>query len=133
MPSSEMDRIMNGVSDARDILAMEADAAVFEKVQELYSAGKVAWRMDPQVDGVVGLIDLKNEKALILVNLDERDFETSVEFDKMVGEKMYLVCRGCGEACDDIGTARDHGVSNPQSKTWCGEDGFDILPESEAM
>lgn len=48
-------------------------------------------------------------------------------------EKMYLVCKNCGEAFDTIETAHEHGTVNPQSQVWCGEDGFDLLPESEAM
>jgi formylmethanofuran dehydrogenase subunit B len=49
-------------------------------------------------------------------------------------EKMYLVCRGCGEACDTITFAHLHGNSDPSGCAgWCGEDGFDLLPESEAM
>jgi hypothetical protein len=48
-------------------------------------------------------------------------------------EKLYLVCNGCGEACDDIKAAHEHGASDPQSKVWCGDDGFVIMPESEAL
>lgn len=48
-------------------------------------------------------------------------------------EKLYLVCNGCGEACDSIETAREHGVRNPQSLVWCGDDGFVIQSESEAL
>lgn len=50
-----------------------------------------------------------------------------------LAEKLYLVCRGCGEACDEIKTAQEHGSVDPNTKVWCGEDGFDILPESEAL
>ena len=40
----------------------------------------------------------------------------------------YLVCRQCGEAFDSIETARDHAPGD------CGSwQGFDLLPESEAM
>lgn len=48
-------------------------------------------------------------------------------------EKLYLVCRGCGEACDTIEIAQEHGASDPNTKSWCGEGGFDIAPESEAF
>ena len=48
-------------------------------------------------------------------------------------EKQYLVCKGCGEAFDTIDSAHKHGTSDPNSKSWCGEDGFDLLPESEAL
>jgi hypothetical protein len=50
------------------------------------------------------------------------------------GEKMYLSCRGCGEVFDSIIPARDHGSFIPgPDPSWCGEDGFDIIPESEAF
>jgi hypothetical protein len=49
-------------------------------------------------------------------------------------EKPYLVCKGCGESFDDLIAARDHGTfiagADP---TWCGEEGFDLVPESEAL
>ncbi len=49
-------------------------------------------------------------------------------------EKTFLVCKGCGEAFDTMPLAREHGAFisgfNP---TWCGEDGFDLVPESEAF
>ena len=49
-------------------------------------------------------------------------------------EKMFLVCKNCGEAFDTIETAHQHGtfIAGPDP-SWCGEDGFDLLPESEAM
>ncbi len=49
-------------------------------------------------------------------------------------EKLYLVCNGCGEAFDEIQTAQEHGQFVPgMDPSWCGEDGFAILPESEAF
>lgn len=49
-------------------------------------------------------------------------------------EKPYLVCRNCGEAFDDIVNARDHGTADLSgSAGWCGDEGFDIAPESEAF
>jgi hypothetical protein len=43
-------------------------------------------------------------------------------------EQLYLVCRQCGEAFDDIKIAFNHKPGD------CGSVlGFDILPESEAM
>ena len=45
-----------------------------------------------------------------------------------ITEQMYLVCRQCGEAFDSIDTATSH------LPIGCGSDqGWDILPESEAM
>jgi hypothetical protein len=49
-------------------------------------------------------------------------------------EKQYLVCINCGEAFDSITAAHEHGVFIPgPDPSWCGEDGFNILPESEAF
>ncbi len=49
-------------------------------------------------------------------------------------EKLYLVCNGCGEAFDSIEAAQQHGTADLSgSAGWCGEDGFVIQPESEAM
>jgi hypothetical protein len=49
-------------------------------------------------------------------------------------ETQFLVCRGCGEAFDSITPAHEHGVfiAGPDPQ-WCGEAGFDIVPESEAF
>jgi hypothetical protein len=49
-------------------------------------------------------------------------------------EKRYLVCNGCGEAFDNITAAYEHGVYIPgPDNSWCGEEGFVIAPESEAL
>lgn len=51
-----------------------------------------------------------------------------------VTEKQYLVCFNCGEAFDSITTAHEHGTADPSgSAGWCGDDGFSIVPESEAF
>lgn len=44
-----------------------------------------------------------------------------------------LVCNNCGEAFDDLQAAHEHGPSNPQSQTWCGDDGFSLMSRAEAM
>jgi hypothetical protein len=49
-------------------------------------------------------------------------------------EKMFLVCIGCGEAFDSMTAAHEHGVFIPgPDPSWCGEEGFNIMPESEAL
>lgn len=49
-------------------------------------------------------------------------------------EKMYLVCICCGEAFDSIQTAHEHGTADLSgSAGWCGDEGFNIVPESEAF
>lgn len=52
-------------------------------------------------------------------------------------EFLYLTCRGCGETFrEDVHLliVQEHGNSDPSgSAGWCGEDGFDLVPESEAL
>jgi hypothetical protein len=56
-----------------------------------------------------------------------------LQVDLVPEEKRVLVCRGCGEACDGIISAHEHGQSDPSGCAgWCGEEGFDLVPESEA-
>jgi hypothetical protein len=57
-----------------------------------------------------------------------------VQVDVVLDEKQFLVCRGCGEAFDNITSAHEHGEFIPgPDPSWCGEAGFDIAPESEAF
>lgn len=57
-----------------------------------------------------------------------------VTVEEIPARKPYLVCRGCGEAFDSLLFARDHGVFIPGlNPAWCGEAGFDIVPEEEAL
>jgi hypothetical protein len=57
--------------------------------------------------------------------------------DKMYGdepEKQYLGCRNCGEVFDSITAAHEHGTADLSgSAGWCGDEGFNIIPESEAF
>lgn len=48
---------------------------------------------------------------------------TIVSREEWDAPTMYVVCRGCGEAFDDLAIAYAHS----------GSDGWDVLPESEAM
>jgi hypothetical protein len=96
---------------------------------------------------VVGFMDKRVEISRVRVSRDYVYFyneylgtndrlsvyaDVPVEVEDEV-EKLYLVCNSCGEAFDEIQTAHEHGASDPQSKTWCGDDGFVIAPESEAL
>jgi len=56
-----------------------------------------------------------------------------VQVELVPAEKQFMVCRGCGEACDSVISAYEHGQSDPSGcGGWCGEEGFDLVPESEA-
>lgn len=46
----------------------------------------------------------------------------------MEQEKLYLVCQECGEAFDEITTAKAH---EPNGQYYCST--YELLPESEAM
>lgn len=49
-------------------------------------------------------------------------------------ETPFLVCIRCGEAFDNMTSALQHGPSDPSgSAGWCGDEGFNIVPESEAF
>jgi len=50
-------------------------------------------------------------------------------------EKQFLVCRGCGQAYDSLTAAHEHGASNfpGPNPLWCGENGFDIVSEEDAL
>jgi hypothetical protein len=49
-------------------------------------------------------------------------------------EKQYLGCRNCGEVFDSITAAHEHGTADLSgSAGWCGDEGFNIIPESEAF
>ena len=54
--------------------------------------------------------------------------------EEIPDDKPYLVCRGCGEAFDSLGFAQAHGTFIPgPDPSWCGEAGFDIVPEEDAL
>ena len=46
----------------------------------------------------------------------------------MEQEKLYLVCQECGEAFDEITTAKAH---EPNGQYYCST--YELLPESEAF
>lgn len=70
-------------------------------------------------DACIGGCDVEFEKLPAFV--------TGATFNE-ADEQMYLVCRQCGEAFDSMKTALDH------LPIGCGSDqGWDLLPESEAM
>ena len=58
----------------------------------------------------------------------------SLTVEKVPDEKMYLVCINCGEAFDGITAAHEHGVFIPGADPhWCGEEGFNLVPEEDAL
>lgn len=59
----------------------------------------------------------------------ENETPSMQEREANIPEKMYLVCRQCGEAFDSIVVVAE--VHNPCPEG--SDQGWDILPESEAM
>lgn len=49
----------------------------------------------------------------------------------MPEETLYVVCLGCGEAFDDLVIAKQHEADSKDPS--CTSEGYEILPESEAM
>jgi hypothetical protein len=65
----------------------------------------------------------------IVVEATER-----IEVTLVPDETPFLVCINCGEAFDNITSAYEHGYSDVSgSAGWCGDEGFNIVPESEAF
>lgn len=58
-----------------------------------------------------------------------------VEVHLVPADRPCLVCVNCGEAFTDITAAQEHGASNfpGPNPRWCGDEGFNIIPESEAF
>lgn len=75
------------------------------------------------------MVDERIEKTLFAA-LHEYIRARAVQ-DDMSG--AALVCNECGEAFDDLLAAKEHGVSNPQAGTWCGDNGFSIMSRKEAF
>jgi hypothetical protein len=61
---------------------------------------------------------------------------TRTGIEAIVGDRdsdPCLVCNSCGEAFDDLRAAHEHGTSSPRDMTWCGDEGFSMVPRSEAF
>lgn len=49
-------------------------------------------------------------------------------------EQYYLVCRGCGNVSDSMESALTHYTVGASSDSGtCADEGYDMLPESEAF
>lgn len=67
---------------AMDIIRNEADEVLGGLVETLVADGAARWILDPQVFGVVGLVDKDTEEALLVVYADG-DWEISEVLDEM--------------------------------------------------
>jgi len=86
---------------------------------------------------VVALSPAEAKRAVVdALGFDEHSINDigGVQVALVPDEKQYLVCIRCGEAFEDMMSALEHGPSDPSgSAGWCGDEGFNILPESEAL
>ena len=74
---------MNARDAAMAVLHEEAEECLVEAVEEIYQAGKGRWEYDPDFPGVVGLIkSYTANRALVVVYVEEGDFEVSLELEK---------------------------------------------------
>lgn len=97
--------------------------------------------IDVRVGNVRVYVAYRNSIGALLQDRLSRYAELELVSDEteVPGDALYLVCRGCGEVFrqgpeqDFLLMIQEHGVSDPQSKSWCGDKGFDIVPESEAL
>lgn len=60
-----------------EVLLENADSQTVEDVRQLVADRKAEWIFDGSVDGVVGLVLPGTIKALVVVYIFDRDFETT--------------------------------------------------------
>ena len=65
---------------AKEILATSTSDEAMEAVGRLVAEGKGEWRLDPEVEHVVGLVKPGTRNAWIIVYISMEDFEESQEF-----------------------------------------------------
>lgn len=70
------------IRTAKNTIATEADETLAGMVEALVADGAARWVLDPQVAGVVGLLDKDTEEALLVVYADG-DWEISETLDEM--------------------------------------------------
>jgi hypothetical protein len=64
---------------ARRQLEEDAESRLLERIAEEVAAGRATWRDDPVVPGVVGLVKAGTNEALVVVYVNDRDFEVADE------------------------------------------------------
>lgn len=63
------------------VLTDNADGWVVANAARLVESGAAVWIFDPEVPGVVGLVRPGTRRALVVVYVDDEDFETTTLFD----------------------------------------------------
>lgn len=73
---------MDTIEKAKALLREHAQDYVMETADRLVREGTAVWVDDPEVFNVVGLVHAdKQNRAYIVVYLEDNDFETSEDFD----------------------------------------------------
>lgn len=76
----------------------------------------------------VGHADAEAQRIAALARLDDSLSDVRIDGEEPAGrEKVYAVCIECGEAFDDLAVAFEHYTAG------CGNEGWAVRPESEAM
>lgn len=72
---------MSEIEKAKELLRRDADPAVMTTADQMVERGQAAWTLDPQVRNVVGLVVPGTTRALLVVYLDESDWELDSDFE----------------------------------------------------
>jgi hypothetical protein len=91
------------IAAARKIVRDEAEHQLVAHIEAAVAAGTAEWVLDPEVDGVVGLVRTGTGQALIVVYVGEGDWEMDDEFEGEVFATVVpdgtTVCGACGPSC----------------------------------
>lgn len=67
--------MVSRVNDALELLQTAAEPKLFTTLRRAVDAGVAEWRDDPIVPGVVGCVLAGTNRALVVVYVDQNDFE----------------------------------------------------------
>jgi hypothetical protein len=70
---------MNELKEAQDLFRKMAADYVVKAADEKVASGEASWQLDPQVEGVVGLVLNGTNRALVVVYVKDQDFECDEE------------------------------------------------------
>lgn len=65
------------IGRAQAIIALQAEPTVIGAISKLIEREVASWQADPEVYGVVGVIDRRDGEAYVVVYVEEGDFEVS--------------------------------------------------------
>lgn len=71
----------NQIEQAQALLKKQAAKRVVKAADRMVAAGAAEWIRDPEVSGVVGLVRTGTRRALVVVYLQDGDFEVDDDFE----------------------------------------------------